>query len=54
MPIDLTWEPLDVDSRYAAGLKPGMVIESVGNVIGAAWANKDSKGPSFVLGIAVK
>ena len=46
--------PTDVDARFAAGLKPGMVVSVIEGVMIAAWPSNGAKQPSIVFGVGVK
>lgn len=46
--------PIKVIARYAADLKPGMVIRVSDDVVPVAYANKNSTTPVIVAGVKVK
>lgn len=52
--IDTTPDPVTVDKRYAAGLKPGMYVATVGGIVEAVWAKSSSPMPTAAFGALLK
>ena len=52
--IDTTPDPVTVDKRYAAGLKPGMYVATVGGIVEAVWAKSSSTMPTAAFGALLK
>jgi len=46
--------PQTVNSRYAAGLKKGMFVSVVEDVVTVAYAKSGAPAPSMVAGVPVK
>lgn len=46
--------PQTVNVQYTAGLKPGMVVNVVEDVVTFGWAKNGAKEPSFIAGATVK
>jgi len=47
-------DPQTVYARYVDGLKPGMRVSVVGDIVAGSWANPKAKVPTTVFGAAVK
>ena len=47
-------DPQDVDARYAAGVKPGAAVSTLGDVVQAVWAKDGAATPTHVFGVPVK
>jgi hypothetical protein len=52
--VDTRSSPQTVNKRYTVGLKPGMGVSIIEDVVGAAWPKAGAKVPSMVAGVAVK
>ena len=52
--VNDTPNPYDVDSRYAAAMKPGAVVEVTESVVDAVWPKSGASMPSAVFGAPVK
>jgi hypothetical protein len=52
--IDMTHDPLPVNTRYIAGVKPGVVVHVMKDVVEVVFPKAGAKVPSYVLGVAVK
>jgi hypothetical protein len=52
--VDTSSAPVTVNKRYVQGLKPGMGVSVIEDVVGAAWLKAGAKVPSMVAGVAVK
>ncbi|HEY0479531.1 MAG TPA: hypothetical protein VGD37_18555 [Kofleriaceae bacterium] len=51
---DHTWTPFQLSAKYAAWLKPGVVLSSTGKDVIAVWPSAAAKLPSIVLGGKLK
>ncbi len=47
-------DPVDVDVRYANGVKPGVFLSAAYGIAQAVWPKSTSTTPAFVFGVAVK
>ena len=47
-------DPQTVDARYAAGLKPGAYVSTLGDIVQAVWSKDGAATPSVVLGVEVR
>jgi hypothetical protein len=52
--IDTTPAPVTVDKRYAAGVKPGVYVATVGGIVEAVWAKSSSPMPNAAFGALLK
>jgi hypothetical protein len=52
--VDKGADPQDVDPRYAAGVKAGVSVSLLGNVVQAVWAKDGAATPTDVFGVPVK
>ncbi len=52
--VDKSSDPQTVYAKYVDGLKPGMRVDVVGDIVAGAWASPKAKLPSFMFGVAVK
>lgn len=52
--VDKAPDPQTVYAKYVDGLKPGMRVLVIGDVVAGAWASAKAKVPSMVFGVAVK
>lgn len=52
--VDKSDAPQTVNPRYLTGVKPGMFVSVVEDVVTAVWAKPGATTPSMVFGVAVK
>jgi hypothetical protein len=52
--VDTSSSPVTVNKRYTQGLKSGMGVSVIEDVVAAAWPKAGAKVPSMVAGVAVK
>ena len=52
--IDRRSDPRDVDARFAAGLKGGVIVSITEDVVNGVWAKEGASVPSVVFGAPVK
>jgi hypothetical protein len=52
--VDKADAPQTVNPRYVQGVKPGMYVSIIEDVVTAAWAKPGAAVPSMVFGVALK